>query len=232
MGHSDRYDDAIRAAAEDTGDPQEIFERLAYADVRDAADLLKPVFDSTEGADGYVSFELPAVARPRRRGIGRGGPAPPRGHRPAQRDDQGAGHRRRACGAFEELTALGVNVNVTLLFSVARYREVAEAYVRGLERRVERGEPVDRAASVASFFVSRVDTKVDDARWTKAGPGGPPRPGRGGQRQARLRGASARSSAAPRWDALAAAGARGSARCGPRPAPRTRPTRTRSTWTS
>ena len=65
--------------------------------------------------------------------------------------------------AFEELTASGVNVNVTLLFSVSRYREVAEAYMRGLERRVEQGEPMDRTASVASFFVSRVDTKVDDA---------------------------------------------------------------------
>jgi transaldolase len=57
MGHSDRYDDAIRAAAEHTGDPQVIFERLAYADVRDAADLLRPTFESTGGADGYVSFE-------------------------------------------------------------------------------------------------------------------------------------------------------------------------------
>src|SRR6185503_21372222 len=63
--------------------------------------------------------------------------------------------------AFEELTARGVNVNVTLLFSVERYREIAEAYVRGLQRRLDAGEAVDRAASVASFFVSRVDTKVD-----------------------------------------------------------------------
>jgi transaldolase/glucose-6-phosphate isomerase len=64
--------------------------------------------------------------------------------------------------AFEELTAAGVNVNVTLLFDVKRYEDVAEAYVRGLERRVESGEPVDRASSVASFFVSRVDGKIDD----------------------------------------------------------------------
>src|SRR5690606_90956 len=63
--------------------------------------------------------------------------------------------------AFEELTAAGVNVNVTLLFAVSRYREVAEAYLRGLERRLGAGHPVGRAASVASFFVSRVDTKVD-----------------------------------------------------------------------
>jgi transaldolase len=63
--------------------------------------------------------------------------------------------------AFEELTARGLNVNVTLLFSIERYREIAQAYIRGLQRRVDGGEPVDRAASVASFFVSRVDTKVD-----------------------------------------------------------------------
>jgi transaldolase len=63
--------------------------------------------------------------------------------------------------AFEELTARGVNVNMTLLFAVERYREIAEAYIRGLERRADAGEPIDRAASVASFFVSRVDTKVD-----------------------------------------------------------------------
>jgi transaldolase len=63
--------------------------------------------------------------------------------------------------AFEELTAAGVSVNVTLLFAVPRYEEIAEAYVRGLERRLEGGEPIDRIASVASFFVSRVDGKID-----------------------------------------------------------------------
>ena len=65
--------------------------------------------------------------------------------------------------AFEELTARGINVNVTLLFAVERYREIAEAFIRGLERRLDAGEPIDRSASVASFFVSRVDTKVDAA---------------------------------------------------------------------
>jgi transaldolase len=160
MGHSDRYDDAFREVASETDDPQEIFERLALRDVRDAADLLRPVFDATEGQDGYVSFELPAALADDAEGsIGQA----LRLHALIDRANvlikvpgTEAGVR-----AFEELTARGVNVNVTLLFAVERYREIAEAYLRGLERRVEAGEPVDRAASVASFFVSRVDTKVD-----------------------------------------------------------------------
>jgi transaldolase len=72
--------------------------------------------------------------------------------------------------AFEELTAAGVSVNVTLLFDVKRYVEIAEAYVRGLQRRADAGEPIDRIASVASFFVSRVDGKVDKALDEKGGP--------------------------------------------------------------
>ena len=162
MGKSDRYDDAFREVAHETEEPQEIFERLALRDVRDAADLLQKVFDETAGQDGYVSFELPASLA----------------HDAEGSVEQALRLRRlidrpnvlikvpgteAGVRAFEELTAGGVNVNVTLLFAVERYREIAEAYLRGLERRVAAGEPVDRAASVASFFVSRVDTKVDAA---------------------------------------------------------------------
>ena len=162
MGDSDRYDDAFRAALEETDDTQEIFERLAHADVRDAADLLRPTFDGTQGRDGYVSFELPAALA----------------HDASGSIEAAQDHRQRidrpnvlikvpgtdaGVEAFEELTALGVNVNVTLLFAGSRYEQIAEAYLRGIERRVKAGEPVDRAASVASFFVSRVDGKVDDA---------------------------------------------------------------------
>jgi transaldolase len=162
MGDTDAYDDALRDALSDTQDPEEVFVRAAYVDIRDAADVLRPVFERTEGKDGYVSFELtPAMAydpdgsveqAKRFRGeIGRDNilikvPGTPEG-----------------VTAFEELTAAGISVNVTLLFAVQRYEEIAEAYLRGLERRVEAGEPVDRIASVASFFVSRVDSKVDDA---------------------------------------------------------------------
>ena len=139
-----------------------IFERLALCDVRDAADLFKPTFDSTEGQDGYVSFELPAsLAFDAQGSID----AAMRLHDLFERDNVLIKLPGTAEGvqAFEELTGRGVNVNITLLFAVERYREIAEAYIRGLQRRADAGEPVDRAASVASFFVSRVDTKVDAA---------------------------------------------------------------------
>ncbi len=160
IGQSDRYDDALREVAADTDDPEEIFEQLAYRDVWDAAELLRPTFEETGGRDGYVSFELPASLA-----------------FDAEGSIEAAVHHRDAIDrpnvlikvpgteagvrAFEELTAGGVNVNVTLLFAVERYREIAEAFLRGLERRLEQGEPIDRSASVASFFVSRVDTEID-----------------------------------------------------------------------
>jgi transaldolase len=160
MGHSDRYDDAFREVAAETDDPQEIFERLALRDVRDACDLLRPTFDATGGADGYVSFELPAALAFDAEGSVE---AALRLHGLIDRVNVLIKVPGTAEGvqAFEELTARGVNVNVTLLFAVERYREVAEAYIRGLQRRADAGEPIDKAASVASFFVSRVDTKVD-----------------------------------------------------------------------
>jgi transaldolase len=160
MGSSDRYDDAFREVAAETSDPQEIFERLALDDVRDAADLLRPTFDRTEGQDGYVSFELPAsFAFDAQGSIDEA----QRLRDLIDRDNVLIKLPGTSEGveAFEELTARGVNVNMTLLFAVERHREIADAYVRALIRRLDAGEPVDRAASVASFFVSRVDTKVD-----------------------------------------------------------------------
>ena len=153
MGHSDRYDGAIRELVRRTDDPQQLFEQLAYRDVRDAATMFVSTFERTAGRDGYVSFELPAslahdaagsvaAAEHHRRAIDRANvlikiPATAAGVR-----------------AFEELTARGVNVNVTLLFSVERYEQIAEAYMSGLERRIHDGLTVERSASVASFFVS------------------------------------------------------------------------------
>ena len=160
MGHSDRYDDAFREVAAETNDPQEVFERLALDDVREAADLLRPTFEATDGQDGYVSFELPAsFAFDAQGSIDEA----QRLRDLIDRDNVLIKLPGTAEGveAFEELTARGVNVNMTLLFAVERYQEIADAFVRGLTRRAEAGEPVDRAASVASFFVSRVDTKVD-----------------------------------------------------------------------
>jgi transaldolase len=160
MGNSDRYDDAFREVVAETSDPQAIFERLALDDVREAADLLRPTFDRTEGQDGYVSFELPAsFAFDAQGSIDEA----QRLRDLIDRDNVLIKLPGTSEGveAFEELTARGVNVNMTLLFAVERHREIADAYVRGLTRRLDAGEPVDRAASVASFFVSRVDTKVD-----------------------------------------------------------------------
>jgi transaldolase len=204
MGESELYDDGFREAQRETDDPQRIFELLAYRDVRDAADLLRPTFEATEGADGYVSFELPAtVANDAKRSI-----AEARRHREAidrpnlliKVPGTEAGVR-----AFEELTAAGVNVNVTLLFSVSRYKQIAEAFVQGLERRVDAGEPVDRAASVASFFVSRVDSKVDEAL---EGTGREDLRGKAAIANAKLAYRSfTRIFSGERWERLAAAGA-------------------------
>src|SRR5215211_1478000 len=162
VGDSDRYDDVIRKIAADTEHPQQLFERLAYRDIRDAADLLRPTYERTGGQDGFVSFELPASLA-----YDATGSVEAAEHHRARIDRPNVFIKvpgtEEGVRAFEELTARGLNVNVTLLFAVERYREIAEAYLRGLERRLDAGEPITRSASVASFFVSRVDTKVDKA---------------------------------------------------------------------
>jgi len=162
MGHSDRYDDLFREALDETRDPQEIFERVAYHDIRDGADLLRPTFERTKGQDGYISFEVPAsLASETNATI----EAAVRYKAELDRPNVliKVPGTTEGVRAFEELTALGVNVNVTLLFAVSRYEEIAEAFLLGLERRVDAGESIDKSASVASFFVSRVDTKIDKA---------------------------------------------------------------------
>jgi transaldolase len=154
------YDELIREKLDAGASTQDIYEEIAVRDVGDAADLLRPVYDGCDGCDGFASIEVePALAadtqatleRARRlwRRLSRPNvfikiPATPQGL-PA------------ITGAIEE----GINVNVTLMFSVDVYREVARAYIEGLRRRHARGEEIGRVASVASFFVSRVDTKVD-----------------------------------------------------------------------
>jgi transaldolase len=205
MAHSDRYDDTFREVIDETQDPQEIFERLAYRDIQEAADLLRPVFDRTEGQDGYVSFEVPAsVAFDARKTIDAAQRYKAEIDRPnALIKVPGTGE---GVEAFEELTALGVNVNVTLLFAVERYEEIAEAFLKGLERRVQAGESIDKSASVASFFVSRVDTKVDKAL---EGTGREDLRGKAAVANARIAYESfLRIFSGPRWEALAAKGAR------------------------
>lgn len=154
------YDDVIRELYAKGKSAEEMYEALMIQDIRDAADLFRPAYDATEGRDGFVSIELPpALAYDAKSSIRQG-----------QRYRDLVGRENimikvpgtpQGVPAVEELTCLGVNVNITLLFSIESYEAVARAYIRGLERRVGDGEPIDRIASVASFFVSRIDTVVD-----------------------------------------------------------------------
>ena len=155
---SDRYDDQLRASR--ARDPRELFFELALEDVRRAADLLRPTYDATAGRDGFVSFECtPDLADDT---AGTVEQAVELWNRLARANVM-IKVPATAAGvpAIEQLTARGINVNVTLLFSVARYEQVIDAYLAGLERRLSAGEPIDAIASVASFFVSRVDAKSD-----------------------------------------------------------------------
>ena len=156
------YDDSLAryAGAAHKTDTREAFFGLAIEDIQAAADLLKPVYESNHGHDGMVSLEVsPDLAYDTEATVAealslwqRVGRANLMIKVPATRE---------GVVAFEKLVAQGINVNVTLLFSVERYKEVTEAYIAGLEDRLRRGQPIDRIASVASFFVSRVDSAVD-----------------------------------------------------------------------
>ena len=157
---SDDYDDQLQELVGQDLSAGDIFDRLAVRDLQQAADMLRPYYDSTGGNDGFVSWEVS----------------------PELADDTEAtiADVRRLWGLFDRPNAMikipatraglpaieamlyeGINVNITLLFSVARYEQVMEAYFSALERRVAEGRPVDRLRSVASFFVSRVDALVD-----------------------------------------------------------------------
>jgi transaldolase len=141
-------------------DPREMFLALALADVRRAADLLRPVYDATAGADGFISFECtPDLADDTEATISQARELWHRIDRPNSMIKVPA----TAAGveAIRVLTGDGINVNVTLLFSVDRYAQVLDAFQRGLEERTREGRPIRGIASVASFFVSRVDTKAD-----------------------------------------------------------------------
>jgi transaldolase len=161
IGGSTDYDEAIRAIGErDARTALEVFYDLALADIQMAADVFRPVYEEANGTDGFVSFELePRLAHDTERSIRAARDLFERIGKPNVMIKVPG--TRAAVPAVEELVAAGINVNITLLFSVGAYERVAQAYMAGLERRLERGEPVDRVASVASFFVSRVDTAID-----------------------------------------------------------------------
>lgn len=155
------YNEALTELAQQGKSTAEIYEIMAVEDIQKAADILKPVYDRTDRVDGYISFEVSPELAHDTEGTIRDAkrlwewisrpnvlikiPATPEG-----------------LPAIEEVIAAGINVNVTLIFSKDAYLNVAERYLKGLERRAAAGQPIDHVASVASFFVSRLDTSVDN----------------------------------------------------------------------
>jgi len=186
-------------------DTKEIYLHLTQRDIAEACDLLRPVWDEGKGRDGYVSWEVdPNLAYDR-----------DATYEEAQRLHELVGRpnlhvkipaTKPGLGAIEDMIALGKNINVTLIFSLRRHEEVMEAYIRGLERLGESGGDPSRVASVASYFVSRVDTETDK-RLDAIG-GHDHLKGRLGVANSRLAYQNyKRIFAGPRWEALAAKGA-------------------------
>ena len=201
----DAYDEQLREVLQDERDPKEVFLQLATKDVRDALDLLRPVWDEGGGRDGYVSIEVdPTFAYNTSATIEEA----QRLHEWINRPNLFVKIPATEPGlpAIEEMIARGRSINVTLIFSLDRYAEVAEAYIRGLERFVEGGGDPTHVASVASFFVSRVDTEADRRLDELGAPG---------ELKGKLAIANAKLAyerykaifAGARWEALAAKGA-------------------------
>lgn len=198
-------------------DAKVIYERIAISDIQAAADALRPVYDATAGADGFVSLEVaPDLANNTAGTLGEAR----RLWREVGRPNLMVKVPGTAAGApaIRDLIAEGINVNVTLLFAQGAYRAVAEAYLAGLEARAARGDKIDRIASVASFFVSRIDTAVDALLEQKIAVASTAGPARAELEALRGKAAIANAklayrhyidlSAGPRWKKLAAAGAR------------------------
>ncbi len=154
------YDEQLAQLVQAGKSVSEIYEDLVVEDIGNAADVLKPVYDKTEGLDGYISLEVsPKLAYDTRGTIDE-----------AARLFERVGRRnvmikipasQEGLPAIEESIYRGININITMIFSIENYVQVAEAFIKGLERRAAEGKNVDGIASVASFFVSRVDTAID-----------------------------------------------------------------------
>jgi transaldolase len=154
------YDQTIRDYASKGCTPAQIYEALALADVGAAADLLRPVYDASGGMDGFVSIEVsPDLASDTQGTIAEARRFWAELSRPNVMIKVPA--TTAGLPAIAQLIAEGINVNITLIFAVAVHEQVMDAYLGGLERRIAQHQPIDRVASVASFFVSRVDTLVD-----------------------------------------------------------------------
>lgn len=186
---SDLYDEQIEELVREGSSAQAIYEAVTRTDVRSAADMFRDVYDATDGTDGFVSLEVnPHLAHNTDETIAEA-------HRLWESVDRPnlfikVPATREGLPAIRDLIAEGINVNVTLLFGLPRYREVVEAFLCGLERRAEAGNPLDRVASVASFFLSRIDVLVDRNLGALVDGGGPL-----GKRAAALRGEVAVASA-------------------------------------
>ena len=205
MSEGDWYDDQLREVMSEVDDPKEIFLRLAFDDIREACDLMREAWDRTEGQDGYVSLEVePGIANDTEATVEQA----QHFHDEIDRPNLYVKIPATAAGvpAIEEMIARGKRINVTLIFGLDRYAEVAEAYVRGLERLVEGGGDPKQVTSVASFFVSRVDTEADKRLDALGGHD---------ELKGRLAIANAKLAyqrykeifSGPRWEALAAKGA-------------------------
>jgi transaldolase len=154
------YDDDIRACVREGMSTDELYEKLTTDDIRATADILRPVFDATNGADGYVSIEVdPRISEDATATI-----------EAARRLWKTVGRPNvmikipgtpECIHAIRQCLTEGININITLLFGIGNYTDVAHAYIAALRERKQRGEDITRIASVASFFLSRVDTNVD-----------------------------------------------------------------------
>jgi transaldolase len=160
LAHGDFYDAQMKQVLEETDDPVDVFFALALDDIRAACDVLRPAYDRTGGADGYVSMEvLPDIAYDTGASFDQARWIAKEVERPNLMVKIPA--TEAGLPAIEDCTAHGTSINITLIFSLDRYAAVVEAYLRGLERLVASGGDPSSVASVASFFVSRVDTEAD-----------------------------------------------------------------------
>jgi transaldolase len=160
IGAGTDYDEQLKSLIGTEHDPQNLFEALAIQDIRNACDAFAPVFKSTDGLDGYVSLEVsPTLAHDTKATTD----AAARLWKAVDRPNVmiKIPGTPECIASIRASIAAGININVTLLFSVDQYAAAANAYISGLEDRVKAGQPIDKIASVASVFVSRIDTAID-----------------------------------------------------------------------
>src|SRR5574338_366012 len=154
------YESDIRAMSLEGKNIEEIYEALTIKDIQRAADLCWPIYDRLDGRDGFVSLEVsPTLAHDTAGTVAEARRLWNAVQRPNLFIKVPA--TKEGLPAIQQLTGEGINVNITLLFGLPRYQEVAQAYLDGLETRVANGKPLQRIASVASFFLSRIDVLID-----------------------------------------------------------------------